>query len=149
MKTLKDYFSIKELVDADVYQRWGESAWQFIDRDLQETLLIVREGIDKPITINTWSFGGSMSQRGLRHNRSSMVVGKTKPYLSAHMMGKAVDFNVKGMGAESVRKWICDNEHLFPYKIRLEHKMNGKPITWVHLDVMYNEDNPHIYKFNV
>jgi len=92
-----------------------------------------REGLHKPMTINNWKWGGSFSQRGLRHNRSSMVQKKTSIYLSAHMFGKAVDFDVQGMSAVEVREWIVENEDLFPCKIRLERNLKGKPISWVHL----------------
>lgn len=146
---IKKYFSIKELVDAEVYQLHGESAWRFIDTQLLECLLIIRKCIGKPITVNTWTSKGRFSQRGLRHNQSSMVVRKTRPYLSAHMFGKAVDFDVRGIEAEDVRNWITQNIDLFPCKIRLEHKKNGVPINWVHLDVIQDEKNSKLYKFNV
>lgn len=149
LKRFKKYFKIQELVDEAVYNKWGATAWQFIDINLIESLLIIREGLGKPITINNWMNGGRFDERGLRHNVSDMVINKTQPYLSAHMMGKAFDFDVKGMEAEEVREWICDNEELFPHKIRLEHKMKGKIISWVHLDVFDNPKNPHIYKFNI
>ena len=66
-------------------------------------------------------------------------------YLSGHVMGKALDFNVKGFTAEEVRAWIIKNRDLFPFKIRLEHTLKGKVINWVHLDVFQNEKNPKIY----
>ena len=149
LKSFKKYFKIQELVDEAVYNKWGEMSWQFIDSKLMESLLVIREGLNLPMYINDWSYGGKFDERGLRHNLSDMVINKTQPYLSAHMMGKAVDFDVKGMTAEDVRDWICDNEELFPHKIRLEHKKNGKPINWVHLDVFDYSKNPHIYKFNI
>lgn len=147
--SIKNYFKIQELVDREVYSIHGDSAWKFIDEKLLKCLLIVRKGLDRSIKVNDWSFGGSMQQRGLRHNRSSMVIGKKSIYLSAHMMGKAVDFNVSGMESTEVRKWIQDNAELFPCKIRLENKLNGKPISWVHLDVIQEEKNPKVYLFNV
>ena len=46
------------------------------------------------------------------------------------MQGTAVDFDVQGMSAEEVRKWIERNKVLLPYPIRLEEGVN-----WVHLDM--------------
>lgn len=149
MKTIKDYFNIKELVDEATFKRHGENAWQFICPMLQETMLILRENIGKPITVNNWGNKGGFTQRGLRHNRSEMVKDKISIYLSAHMMGKGVDFNVKGMTASEVRAWIVANQDLFPYKIRLERNFKGKEITWIHLDVFQNDKNPKIYLFDV
>ena len=146
---IKKYFSIKELVDQEVHQLHGESAWRFIDTQLLECLLIIRECIGQPITVNNWTSKGRFSQRGLRHNQSPMVVRKNRPYLSAHMFGKAVDFDVRGMEAEEVRDWIKLNIDRFPCKIRLEHKKNGVPINWVHLDVIQDERNDKLKLFNV
>ena len=146
---LKNYFSISELVDEIVFAKHGERAWRFFDTDLLKCLLIVREGLNKPITINTWVWGGRFSQRGLRHNLSPMVKSKSRLYLSAHMLGKAVDFDVKGMSATQVRTWIKSNPELFACKIRLEENLRGKEINWVHLDTIHEEKNPKIYLFDV
>lgn len=149
---IKDYFSIKEFVNKKTYDKHGERAWMFIDPRLLRTLLIIREELGKPITINNWSSGGRFSQRGLRTNIGQIMmkmVARRKLYLSAHIMGRAVDFDVKGMAAVQVREWLVENGDLFPYKIRLENKMNGKPISWVHLDVFWSEKNPKVYLFNV
>lgn len=149
MKTIKDYFSIKELVDEEVFNRFGDRAWQFLDPLTLECLFIIRHNLKKSITVNNWAWGGSFSQRGLRHNNSPVVKKKTKAYLSAHTMGKAFDFDVKGMTATEVRQWIVDNADLFPCQIRLERKFNRKEISWVHLDTFQNESNPKIYLFDV
>lgn len=142
------YFKIQEFVDGVTYARHGENAWQFMDFKLLETMSVIREALGKAITINH----GSSQQRGLRTNICQIVKSKTlqgKLYLSAHVLGKAVDFDVKGMKAEQVRDWLLENQDILPYKIRLEHNMNGKPITWVHLDVYDNPKNPKVYLFNV
>ena len=131
--TIKDYFGIKELVCKHVYDMWGENAWQFLDSRLLDSLLTVREKLGKPIVVNNWSRGGNFSQRGLRCNVCSLVKEKTdlhKVYVSTHLQGKAVDFNVSGLSAEEVRQWIVKNQILLPHPIRLE-----KGVTWVHLDV--------------
>jgi hypothetical protein len=149
MKTIKDYFGAKELVDPTVYRKYGDSSIQFICPMLQETLFILRHNLKKPITINNWAFGGRLTQRGLRTNVSAMVLNKNFLYLSAHMLGKAVDFDVKGMTACEVRQWIVDNADLFPYQIRLERNLKGKPISWIHLDIIQDESKPKIYLFDV
>lgn len=148
-KTIRDYFSIKELVDKEVFERFGDRAWQFLDPLTLECLFIIRHNLKKSITINNWAWGGAFSQRGLRHNNSPMVKKKTKAYLSAHTMGKAFDFDVKDMTATEVRQWIVDNADLFPCQIRLERKFNRRDISWVHLDTFQNESKPKIYLFDV
>jgi len=152
IQKIKDYFSASEFVDSTVYKKYGENSFKFIDTDLLYCILIIREELGKPITINNWKSGGKFSQRGLRTNISSIVKKKSdsgRLYLSAHLFGRAIDFDVKGMSAEEVRMWIKDNSHLFPCKIRLEHHLKGNPINWVHLDTIDEDKNPDIYLFNV
>ena len=134
MKSIKDYFAIHELVCPHVYNRFGEAAWEFLDKDLLDVLLFIREHLNRPIYINNYKWGGDKSQRGLRCNCDPLVKEKTyleKPYLSAHIFGKGVDFHVQGMTAEEVRKWIADYQVYLPCSIRLETE-----ISWIHLDVI-------------
>jgi hypothetical protein len=151
---LKKYFDIRELVGRDVFKLFGKNAWQVFDTDLLHTLLVVRVKIDRPITANNWHKGGSYDERGFRSNIQPIVKNKTlknQLYVSGHPLGKAIDFVVKGMTAEEVRDWLEENQELLPYKIRLEWKIQktGLPISWVHLDTKYTEENPKVYKFNV
>ena len=151
LQAVKKHFSIGELVDETVYNKFGEKAWRFFDPRLLHTLAIIRKELDKPITINNWKWNGSFSQRGLRTNISPIVVGKYHLYLSAHLRGAAVDFDVQGMTAPKVREWLQENEKTLPYPIRLENRKisTGQQISWVHLDVDYEPDNPHVYLFDV
>ena len=52
-------------------------------------------------------------------------------YLSAHILGKAIDFNVEGLTSNEVNKAVVDNADKFEYPIRLEINTNG----WSHIDV--------------
>lgn len=78
-----------------------------------------------------------------------MVVNKSGIYLSAHCLGKALDFDVKGMKAEDVRKWIINHNYFFDFKIRLENEKNGEQIGWVHIDTIDDPRNKKIHLFNV
>ena len=87
---IKNYFNIKELVCKHVYNKFGEMAWTFFDPRLLETICVIREKLGKPITVNTWHSGGSLTQRGLRCNVCQLVAEKTrleKVYVSAHLQG--------------------------------------------------------------
>lgn len=143
---VKQYFGIKELVCPDVYERFGESAWQFLDARLLHTLYVIREMIDRPVIVNNWAKGGSYSQRGLRCNVCPLVKEKTsleKVYLSAHVQGVAVDFHVPGMTTAEVRRLIIDNQRLLPYPIRIERDTT----TWIHIDMRNDDENFKIVEF--
>lgn len=141
--TVKDYFHIKELVCPDVHNKFGEWAWNFFDDKLLETIYILRTQILKvPMTVNNWHAKGSFSQRGLRCNRCQLVKSKTGVYMSAHILGKAIDFDAKGMSAEQARQLIKKNADKLPYPIRLEEGVN-----WVHIDVLDTHNGKKITTF--
>ena len=130
---IRKYFDTQEVVCKHVYDKFGDSAWAFFDPRLLETLLFIREGIGKPIYVNNWQIGGNLSQRGLRCNVCNLVREKTdlkKVYLSAHIFGKGIDFDVKGMTAQQVRDWLEEHKEDLPYKIRVEDC-----VSWVHIDL--------------
>ena len=139
---IKKYFGIHELVGSRTFKKYGDRAWRFFGTNALHALLIVRENIDAPITVNS----GNREQRGLRTNIQPLVRDKAERnqlYISAHILGRAFDFDVKDMTAEQVRDWIVENEELFPFKIRLE---DG--VSWVHMDDIDEEKNPKVYLFN-
>lgn len=140
------YFSIKELVCKHVYERYGEKAAMFLDDKLIETLNVIREQIlCTPMTVNNWHSGGNFTQRGLRCNICELVKNKTdagRLYLSAHMLGKAVDCNADGMTAQEARRLIIEKQELLPYPIRLE---DG--VSWLHIDLYENGKKEKVYIF--
>lgn len=129
INALRPFFNIKELVCPHTLKKWGEQSWQFLDTDLLWCLLILRRDIIKrPMIVNN---GSLYTQRGLRCNRCDMVRGRATVYLSAHVLGKGIDFTVSGMSANEARRLITANAGLFPCNIRLE-----KDVSWVHLDII-------------
>ena len=138
IKELSAYFKIYELVDKNVYEKFGEEAWQFFDVQLLETILVLRKHIiKKPMVCNNWKSGGHYAQRGLRENIAPLVWSKTNAgvmYLSAHCLGKAADFSSSKMSADEMRKLVKENQSELPYKVRIESGESAP--TWLHIDVM-------------
>jgi len=127
------YFDLEELVCPHVFNKYGAMAWQFLDPRLLKTLDIIRTRIGKPMFINSWKEGGKFDERGFRCIQCDIVkkaIAEDKLYVSAHMLGQAVDFDVLGLISEEVRQWIVKNQGILPYAIRLE-----SAVSWVHLDV--------------
>ena len=141
IKELKGYFTIKELVCDHTYAKWGEQSWQFLDTDFLNVILTLRKDILKvPMTCNS----SVAHQRGLRCNMCELVHSKTKVYLSSHILGKAGDFDVKGMSAEEARKIIIANSSKLPCNIRMEGD-----VTWLHIDVLPQygiDDKVYVFK---
>lgn len=136
------YFKIQELVSEAVYKKYGEKSWMFIDEKLIKVLDLLREHFNKPVIVNNWCFGGNLHQRGLRANKDEMVVNKKDYYISQHCLGKAVDFNVKGMTAQEVYEEILKSKDKFYLISRIENIKNTP--TWIHIDVA-NQDKFTIF----
>lgn len=145
LRDIKRFFDIEELVCDHTYDKWGDRAWRFLDTNLLWCLLIIRRDIVKmPMYCNS----KTAHQKGLRCNRCQLVREKNVAYLSAHVLGKAIDLTCPTMKAAKIRELIKANEHLFPCKIRLEKwDASGNEISWVHLDVIDEPQNPKVYEF--
>lgn len=128
IRELHKYFQISELVCEHTHSKWGERAWQFLDMDYLHALLVIRRDIlQVPMTCNH----DGAYQRGLRCNMCELVKGKSRNYLSSHVLGKAGDFTCKGLTAQQARERIKANAHLLPCNIRLEDN-----VSWLHFDVL-------------
>jgi hypothetical protein len=127
-------FRIEELVCPHLLKKYGEQGcWMRLDSRAISVLHWLREGIGKPIQINTYHNGGSDTQSGARCNLCQLVQNATNrfsAYASAHVLQKAWDLSVKGMTADEVRSWIVEHIASCPHPIRLELE-----VSWVHIDV--------------
>ncbi len=148
LKEFQKYFNLKEVVSKQVYNRYGEQAWQFFDTRLFEVVVWLRKGTGLPLVCNNWANGGSLSQRGFRANLDPMVADKTKAgklYCSAHCLGKGIDLSSGKASAKEIRAWIRWNIASCPYPIRLESDKSAP--TWVHIDVC-NATNQKLIEFD-
>ena len=71
-------FRLEELVCDHVFKKYGQTAWQFLDPRLIQTLNYIRDKINKPMEINNYHWGGGDSQSGLRCNLCHLVYIRTK-----------------------------------------------------------------------
>ena len=145
LAAIKKYFDISELVCDHTFNKYGERAWKFLDTDYLHALLIIRRDI---IKLPMWCNSKTAHQRGMRCNQCQIVKTAKGVYLSAHLLGKAGDFTITGMTASAAREKIKANASLLPCKVRLEKwDANGKEISWVHIDVIDEPQNPKVYEF--
>ena len=128
---MRRYFDINEVVCPHVFEEFGDVAWRFFDPRLLEVMVWLRTTLVRKIYVNSYDRG--LTQRGLRCNLCRLVrinTDKEVVYMSAHVLGAALDFDVEGMKAWEVRDWIYDRALELPHPIRFEMKVD-----WVHLDV--------------
>jgi hypothetical protein len=150
------YFDIRELVSPGVYNKFKHKGNYFFlsrfDIRLLQNILWIRETTNAKITINTWMWGGRFDERGLRDTSTPMVQKRARDndaWLSGHVLAMALDYDVEGQTAEEHRAWLQERSILIPNPIRLERKLNGEQISWVHKDVCDDPKNPRVYQFDI
>jgi hypothetical protein len=121
-----EHFNIKELVDQNTYAVYGERAWQFLQVEALKGLDDLREYFDRPVWVNTWSFGGDLQFRGYRPGNCS--VGAVR---SQHRAGNAWDCNIEDITAEEARAEILKNKN--HKKLKRITTIEGR-VTWLHFD---------------
>lgn len=127
------YFKIQELVPRSIYEVYGESAWRFLRPDLLILLDTLRVHFG-PITINDWSWGGSLQNCGLRAPDSP-----TGAYMSIHKLGGAGDLHFsKYTPQEAFDKILADNAFWYAKGLRRLEDIAKTP-TWLHVDCANTE----------
>ena len=127
------HFKIQELVCPHVFEIYGDQSWQFLDEKLLHTLYTLRNDIfSLPMVCNNYHTAGAFTQRGLRCGFCNIVQDKVRKkilYLSAHIFGQAIDFDILHLPADRARAIIMLKAELLPYPVRMELNVN-----WVHID---------------
>ena len=138
---IQKYFDKEEIMSRHVFESGGD--YDLLDTDLQKLVVWIRETLNRPMFSNNWAIGGQLSQRGYRTNDDPVCKAQKFVPGSAHFKGMALDFDVKGMTAEQVRKWLYENQEDAPVRFRVE-----KGVNWVHVDVMPHKASDKAYFFN-
>ena len=126
------HFKIWELIDKETFERWGGSAWMFLNPAALQMIDGLWEfataygGKKTSIVINDWHWGGHLQQRGLR-TPSCTIGGK----LSQHRFGNAFDCFVEGFTAEEMRQAILENYDT--YRLQWINCIEAG-VDWLHLD---------------
>jgi hypothetical protein len=141
---ITEYFKISEVVCPHVLEHYslsngwipnnpyGHFAWDFFDYRLLANTEAIHRALGKTILINN----GSATQRGLRCVLCKLIKDVFKKgilFTDPHMLAKAFDLTVVGMGAEEVRQYFIKNPDLLPFPVRFE-----EDVDWVHLDTLNN-----------
>ena len=149
LEAFQQYFDLREVVSKQVYQRYGQQAWQFFDPRLLAVVVWLRKNMGIPLVCNNWASGGKFDERGFRANLDPLVATKTQKgslYCSAHSRGQGIDLSSGRAAAPTIRQWIRLHKAELPYPIRLESDKSAP--TWVHIDVCNTGTEP-IVEFSV
>jgi hypothetical protein len=142
MKT--KHFNIKELVNPNIYKRYGDSSWKFLNPLILNAIDTLREGIGSPIIINDWQWGGNYQDSGMREVDSSIGA-----LYSMHKFGCAMDLKFPDSSVDVVYDYILDNEeYWYNTGVRRLENIKHTP-TWLHIDCANTHLNGKIHVFNV
>lgn len=122
------HFTIQELVAPNIYDDFGDKAWDMLDPKLLRALDKLREKFGA-ITVNNWRTGGPYKESGLREQST-----KTGAPKSAHKRGMAADCKPFECTVHEVYAYILENPHEFP-EIRRVENITHTP-TWLHIDTV-------------
>ena len=135
------YFKIEELMPPDVFKRYGEQCWMFLNPLLILSIDALRELYNDTITVNDYLWGGNYTESGFRPSWS-----KTGGWLSQHRLGNAIDAKGRNKSkeeADRLRTLILSNRDKLPHITAIE---DGRiATTWAHLDVRNCSDNSRIW----
>lgn len=128
-------FKIQEFVDPATYKKFGENSLLVMDYRILQIADAVREHFGIPVTINNWHIGGEFCNRGFRPRES-----KVGASYSQHRFGRAIDFNVGSVKAETVRKEIANlhKNNIAPFNFITAMETD---ISWVHIDCRITNQN--------
>ena len=118
------HHKIQELVPKDIYNRFGESSWQFLNPQMLITLDQLWEKFGT-MYLNNWLWGGSQQQQVFRTSKSNSYSPT-----SQHALGCASDASFKYYTAQQVRDYVFSNPEEFHYITCIEMNVN-----WFHFDV--------------
>ncbi len=138
----KSYDSLaKQVLPEHIYKKEGVAGLRHMDERIIITIDALRKEIDKPITVNSWAWGGDRNASGYRDAVYYGTLQKYADSTSQHKSGRALDFQVAGMTASDVRLFILENKEKFPYIRFLEvgPLANGQRMNWVHIDCRMQE----------
>ncbi|MFT6334720.1 MAG: hypothetical protein ACJATI_001465 [Halioglobus sp.] len=107
---ISPHFHFHEFFSKGIWQSHDETFLRkLLDQRLVPIMERIRTELGKSISINTWWWVCSTSQyQGFRLHSSSVGA-----LYCQHKLGRGVDFKVRVMSANKVRKYITDNEAEF------------------------------------
>ena len=112
------HFELREFIHPQILSIYGDKSIWFMDSRILQTMDGIRDLFNRKVYINRDHLTG----RGLRPFGNGM---------SQHYLGKAIDFDVDGYPAKTVRHEIINNpnEEVFKYITGIE-----LDVSWVHID---------------
>lgn len=146
-KTIKDFFSIEELVHPDYLKKPGVTAdtmWVRLRPEAITAMLRLRLDLDSPITVNNWHKGGSYKDSGLR-----IMTNPSSKSASVSMHYFAGAFDLKFSSPEMRSKALALIKKNFRrYGITAIENPSDTP-TWIHIDFRVVRDTKTLHIINV
>lgn len=117
------YFKIQELVPREIWDKYKDASWQFLNPPMVSMLDVIRIRFGK-MMINNWADGGGFNLCGYRPFDC-----KIGAQLSRHKFGGAFDIHPYSATVEEIKLDIMKHRIQYMYLNRIEDVSN-----WLHID---------------
>lgn len=140
----------REVTPKEVYNMHGWKALRKMDQRILEFLDEFRFDVDVPLTINTWFWGGTFNQSGMRtvgFYKSQEDMDKS---LSDHITGRALDIKSSHLSGHELRMKFIEKEDYYYNKyginfIETAPLSNGSSMEWFHVGIRVDIDGEVLY----
>ena len=124
-----EHFKIQELVDRKTFEKYGESAWMFLNPLVLMSLEGLRLFLEFPIIVNNWTIGGKYEFSGFRSRACNIGAD-----YSQHRFGNAFDVKCQKFTPIEIFQKIMNNQDnsLFQYITTIED--TAYTPSWTHID---------------
>lgn len=142
---ISDNFDLRELIHPEIYESAGNRAINYLNPNLVTTLEDIRR-YSGPVTVNNWHYGDDRRvyiDSGLRSPKYPL---KGRATHSGHYFGACADCKFSDKSVEDAYYQILNNQHLYPYIVRMEN-IEHTP-TWLHVECSTDKREDEICIFN-
>lgn len=123
------HFKSHELVPPEIYDKWGDRSFMFLDTRLLRLIDALRDKFGSA-TINNYGYGKDRSASGLR-TAGSQYFSPT----SQHSFGRAADILFSKVSAEYVREQIKKDPDYWLAAAGCDSITLEDETSWLHIDV--------------
>lgn len=133
------HFLLQEWVGPEVYAKYGERCWEFLNPKILITFDEFREEFGS-IVMNNWHDGGEFKYRGLRDPIAPQFLGSAP--MSIHKFGGAGDGDPQNVTPQEMYARILARPERFQYLTCMENIVSTP--TWIHADVRNHQKSQQI-----
>lgn len=130
----------KEVLPPSIYNKWGVQGLRKMNQRILEFLDEFRHDCGVPLTVNSWSWGGTRSQSGVRDVNFYGSYSNMAESLSDHITGNALDMISTKLTAHEIRAKFIEREQYYYEKyginfVEVSPLSDDSGMSWAHFGI--------------